>query len=114
MKSEFANCVKLFAPSCVLEELKVRVLLAHKSVEAAFRNIKDRRSPLKREAFHSLLQSLGVNCDNEDQIFDFLDIRSTGVTTVSEIVAALQCLQCGVRKLPAHSESKSILESTVQ
>lgn len=97
--SEFFSGARLFAPSVALEELKMQLLQTHKTLEAAFRNIKDRRAPVKRHAFKVLLEELGAQCDGEDQIFDFLDIRSTGVTTVSEILAALQCLQSGRHKL---------------
>lgn len=110
---EFFSGAQLFAPSCILEELKMRLLQTHQSLEAAFRDVKDRRTPLTRRDFKSLLKKLGANCRHEDQIFNFFDMRCTGVTTASEVIVALQNLQCGNYKHSSPTELKALVDSNV-
>jgi Ca2+-binding EF-hand superfamily protein len=111
---EFFSGIRLFAPSCVLEELKMKLLQAHDTLQAAFNNIKkDRRAPLNRQDFMLVLQRFGIQCDGEDEIFDVLDIRRTGVTTVSEMLAALQCLQSGHHKPLSQTECNDKVKSNI-
>jgi Ca2+-binding EF-hand superfamily protein len=110
---EFFAASNLFAPSCALEELKMKLIEKHGSVESALRDIKDKRAALHREAFMHLLETLGVQCAGADRIFDFLDIRTTGMTTVSEMSAALQCLQTGGNKVLSPSETKANVKQHV-
>jgi len=110
---EFFTSAQLFAPSCALEELKTQLLQTHRSFEAAFQQVKERREPLKREAWKSLLKEIGAQVEGADRIFDFLDFRSTGVTTVSETLAALQCLQSGSHRLLSQAESKAKAKDNV-
>jgi hypothetical protein len=91
----------------------MQLLQTHDSLEAAFRNCRDRRTPLFRNDFLALLKTLNVQCEGADRIFGFLDIRCTGVTTISEIVAALQCLQSGRNKMLSPMERNAKVKSNV-
>eukprot|EP00927_Polykrikos_kofoidii_P042310 TRINITY_DN36193_c0_g1_i1.p1 TRINITY_DN36193_c0_g1~~TRINITY_DN36193_c0_g1_i1.p1 ORF type:complete len:1080 (-),score=179.26 TRINITY_DN36193_c0_g1_i1:520-3759(-) len=97
--AEFVHGAMLFAPSYVLHGVRFQILQGHGRVADAFGNVMDRRAPLGRSAFRKLLGTLRVKCDSVDQLFNFLDIRASGFITVSEFVAALQCVSLGSHEL---------------
>lgn len=112
---EFWRSARLFAPSCVLDELKMELLQKYGTLEEAFHSIQDRRAFLDRKAFKQLLESLDVGRDSStfrpDNMFDFMDVWQSGATTVSQLLSALQCLQPGVRKVLSPSERKTKAEA---
>mmetsp|Transcript_42215 Transcript_42215/g.99083 ORF Transcript_42215/g.99083 Transcript_42215/m.99083 type:complete len:939 (-) Transcript_42215:12-2828(-) len=97
----FFKGLRLFAPSCVLMGFRMELLRQGRRVSDAFHGVTDRRAPLNQSAFADLLKSCNIKCGDVDRVFDFLDIRSSGVVTVSEVIAAMQNMHPGrLERLP--------------
>lgn len=86
----FLKGLRLFAPCCVLEALRMQLL---QQGMLTFKEVPSHRAPLDREGFVASLKRVGVELSTEDTsaIFELLDIRSSGVVTISELIALLQC-----------------------
>lgn len=98
---EFFKGIRLFAPACMMEGVRLQILQNSFSMADALNSgVRDRRMCLDRKEFSQVLFKLQVRCDDSDQdhIFDFLDVRDIGIVTLSEIIAALQNMQPGCRK----------------
>lgn len=93
--SGFLRGIRLFAPCCVLEEIRLQLLSKHQHLGDAFRQVPDRRAPLDKESFGSALKEAGINAPPAelDAIFGLLDVRRTGVVTIAEFVVMMQCSQ---------------------
>jgi Ca2+-binding EF-hand superfamily protein len=101
---EFFKGIRLFAPSVMLEGVRLQVLqtswqngcTSADTLCSAAPN-QDRRAPLDRDGFKRALQRLQVQCDESqtDLIFDFLDVRDTGSISMGEMIAALQNISPG-------------------
>lgn len=86
----FLKGLRLFAPCCVLEALRMQLL---QQGMLTFKEVPSHRAPLDREGFVASLKRVGVELSTDDTsaIFELLDIRSSGVVTISELIALLQC-----------------------
>jgi len=97
----FFKGLRLFAPSCVLMGFRLELLRHGRRVSDVFQGVADRRVPLDSVAFAELLKSRNIKCGDTDKIFDFLDIRSNGIVTLSEVIACMQNMHAGrVERLP--------------
>jgi Ca2+-binding EF-hand superfamily protein len=98
---EFFKGVRLFAPSSMLEGIRLQLLQSSYSIaDAVCSVVSDRTLRMDRNTFGSVLGKLQVHCDEShiDLMFDFLDVRDVGLVTVSEMIAALQNVQPGGRE----------------
>eukprot|EP00435_Cladocopium_sp_Y103_P005924 s3225_g1.t3 len=86
----FLKGLRLFAPCCVLEALRMQLL---QQGMLTFKEVPNHRAPLDRDGFVASLKRVGVelSTDETSAIFELLDIRSSGVVTISELIALLQC-----------------------
>jgi len=91
----FLKGIRLFAPCCLLETLRLQLMAKHRRLADAFRTVPDRRAPLDKASFVSILKEAGasISARETDAIFDLLNVRSTGIVTISELIAMLQCSQ---------------------
>merc|ERR1712187_557990 len=94
----------------------MQLLQVHDGLANAFAHVseRDRRAPMGRSAFGELLKKLKVSCEDEDRLFQFLDIRASGLITVSELISALKCVQLGSRKWVAPGERDSKAKECVR
>lgn len=86
----FLKGLRLFAPCCVLEALRMQLL---QQGMLTFKEVPNHRAPLDFDGFVASLKRVGVelSTDETSAIFELLDIRSSGVVTISELIALLQC-----------------------
>jgi len=103
--AEFFKGVRLFAPSVMLEGIRLQLIQNSCSIADSLCSVvpdlaKDRRARLDRCAFASVLSKLQVQCEEShiDLIFEFLDVRDVGSITLGEMIAALQNIDPGSRK----------------
>ncbi|CAK9036610.1 unnamed protein product [Durusdinium trenchii] len=103
--SGFLKGLRLFAPCCVLEALRMQLITKGMS---AFKQVPNHRMPLDREAFAASLKQAEIKLSEEETlaIFDLLDVRSSDVVTISELVALLQCSRPKGRPWRAPTELK--------
>jgi len=90
---EFVTGVRHFAPSCVLEDLRLHCLQTHEYVFEAFTDIGvDRTAPLDLEQFTKVLEQQEGLTDNVDveAVFNLLDTKNDGLATFGKLIAALQ------------------------
>eukprot|EP00929_Paragymnodinium_shiwhaense_P100754 TRINITY_DN6331_c0_g1_i1.p1 TRINITY_DN6331_c0_g1~~TRINITY_DN6331_c0_g1_i1.p1 ORF type:complete len:374 (+),score=67.16 TRINITY_DN6331_c0_g1_i1:269-1390(+) len=95
--------IRHFAPSCVLEDLRLACLQRRPSIVECFEDIPlEHGQPLDYAAFEAMLQELGLAEGVEvHAVFDLLDIKIDGTVTVGRLVAALQSSGPGaLPKLP--------------
>jgi Ca2+-binding EF-hand superfamily protein len=113
---EFFKGIRLFAPSCTMEGMRLQLLQSSFNIAEVICNVvDDSRMPLNRSTFFKLLELLNVECDdNPELIFDFLDVRNVGIVTVSEVIAAIQNLAGGTRKMENPSVREERAEKFVQ
>jgi hypothetical protein len=89
---EFVRGIKLFAPSCVLEDLRLCCLRDHSNVMDAFASLPQERreQPLDvnglREVLEELKLATGVSVPS---VFDLLD-HNDGSLLIGEVIAALR------------------------
>lgn len=98
---EFFKGIRLFAPSVMLEGVRLQLLHNGCSLADTLCSVvHDRFAPLDRRDLLVALQKLQVQCDEShlDLIFDFLDVRDAGFITMSEMIAVLQNIQPGGRR----------------
>lgn len=102
---EFFQGIRIYAPSVMLEGVRLQVLQHGKSIADQLCSVvKDRRAPLDVKAFRMLLNKLDVQCDHIESIFKFLDVRDVGTVSISQLIAALQNMQSGgTCKVDRHS-----------
>lgn len=102
---EFFQGIRIYAPSVMLEGVRLQVMQHGKSVADQLCSVvQDRRAPLNAKAFRVLLNKMEVHCDHIELMFKFLDVRDVGTVTVSELIAALQNLPAGgTCKVDRHS-----------
>lgn len=112
--SEFFRGIRLFAPSCALEGVRLQLLRNHDRVADAFRGVRHRRAPVTLPELAELLSAAGAEVKDLDTIFDIIDVRSTGVVTVTEVIAALQGSQSGTRRWVGRKEREESAEHSVQ
>mmetsp|Transcript_45095 Transcript_45095/g.107200 ORF Transcript_45095/g.107200 Transcript_45095/m.107200 type:complete len:1048 (-) Transcript_45095:114-3257(-) len=87
---EFLKGIKFFAPSCVLEDLRMQCLQRAPYITDVFKEV-DRTEQLDRVGFTQTLAELdllaGVSIDS---IFDLLDVRNDGQVSIGMLIAALK------------------------
>jgi len=83
---------RLFAPSSVIEDLRLQCLLRHRWVYEAFVDLDvDRSTPLTLDEFTEMLSKLRLlDWIDVEAIFDLLDVSNEGSATLGNLVAALQ------------------------
>lgn len=113
---EFFKGVRLVAPSCILEGIRLQLIQSYGGIAEAFGQVSvaDRRAPLDRKCFVILLQQLQVDCEQADLAFDFLDVRNTGIVTINEIAAALLNIVTGSWNKAAPSDREIRAEREVK
>lgn len=110
---EFENGIRLFAPSVVLEDLRLSCIRKFSSISQAFASVpSDKREILMDTSqLQQLLQDLGVFEEKLDiaQIMDIVEVHRDGGVTVDEVVSALQAGQTGtqVRLLPEQRDLRA-------
>jgi len=59
----------------------------------AFKQVSNHRAPLDHDGFAASLKQAGIelSVDETSAIFELLDIRCSGVVTISELIALMQC-----------------------
>jgi len=115
---QFFKGIRIFAPTCVLEGIRLQLLASHGRIATAFYSDvhQERTEPLEFKDVADLLLRLGVRCDDADMgaAFDCLDARNVGTVTVSEMVAAFQNLLPGSRERVNVHESERKAERSVR
>jgi len=102
---EFFRGIRMFAPSCgALERVKLDLLQRNVRVADAFKGMATRQTVLDCAGLARLLEQAGAQASDAQPVMDLLDIRTIGVITYSEFIAALQCLQPGVQKKETKAE----------
>lgn len=88
--SGFLKGLRFFAPCCVLEALRMQLL---ERGMLAFKQVSNHRAPLDHDGFAASLKQAGIDLsvDETSAIFELLDIRCSGVVTISELIALMQC-----------------------
>lgn len=88
--NEFLHGIRHFAPSCVLEDLRLQCLQRHDYVGDAFLGV-DRLQPLNLATFRSSLEMQRlVDGVDVESVFSLLDVRNEGLVTLGKLTAALQ------------------------
>eukprot|EP00928_Gymnodinium_smaydae_P031686 TRINITY_DN23177_c0_g1_i1.p1 TRINITY_DN23177_c0_g1~~TRINITY_DN23177_c0_g1_i1.p1 ORF type:complete len:1057 (+),score=222.75 TRINITY_DN23177_c0_g1_i1:357-3527(+) len=92
---EFLNGIIHFAPSVVLEDVRLAALQKHMRIEDAFDNGSsggDRAAPLDFQTFRKLLEdaSLLGGGVRVQAIFDLLDVKNDGTVSMGRLLAAMQ------------------------
>jgi len=90
--NEFSEGVRHFAPSCVLEDLRLQCLQRCDHIVDVFANVTvDRGALLDIDAFVRLLSSLDLASGVQlEAVFDLIDVRNDGLVSLGRLVAALQ------------------------
>lgn len=111
--TEFERGMRLFAPSVVLEDLRLSCVRQHSSISQAFASIpsEKRDALMDLSQLQQLLKDVGVFDEKLDlaHIVDIIEFHRDGGLTVSELVAALQAGQSGtqVRLLPEQRDQRA-------
>lgn len=96
---DFSRALSIFAPSTLLEDLRLCILREHPTVAAAFADIpRDRRhAVMDARAFGALLADMGLPAGAWDipSILGVVETRGEGGITVDELVASLQSAGAG-------------------
>lgn len=100
---EFIQGMQYFAPSCVLEDLRLLCLQKHPNIPSVFEAFAeigiDRQQLMDLERFKEVLEKEGLTDGVEvDRVFALLDMRNEGVVTLGKLTAALQSGGPGNRK----------------
>jgi len=109
---EFVRGIRLFAPSCIFEDLRLQCLRHHNRVADAFAVLpRDRRETLLdaaglREVLEELNLAAGIKIE---AVVDLVEPHREGGLTVAELTAALQCAAPGtaVRLPPDQRDHKA-------
>lgn len=99
---EFIRGIRLFAPSCVLSDLRLLLVSCHGSVMNAFASLTHamRSEPLQVEELQKVLKRLGVSeFVDVPMVFDIVEPRKDGGLSINELVTALESVACGTTKL---------------
>jgi len=107
---EFTMGMRRFAPSCLLEDLRLHCLRISGDVADAFKHVPQERREitLDYQGFAQLLiEDVGICGETVDTsaIFSLLESRRDGGVTVSEIIAALKCATPG-SQVPLSSDQR--------
>lgn len=95
---EFTRAIRLFAPSCALEDMRLRCLQKATSISKAFQKVKNKQVLLDRCAFERLVQDLDYDAGVDlHSVYDIVEQRVNGGLTVGELVAALKCSVTGTQ-----------------
>jgi len=91
--NELLRCVRHFAPSTVLEELRLACFRTHTHISDAFDQAPcDKAQHLDFEAFRKVLGDMHFPPSiSFRMIFDLLDFRMEGAVSIGRLVAALKC-----------------------
>mmetsp|Transcript_20351 Transcript_20351/g.37012 ORF Transcript_20351/g.37012 Transcript_20351/m.37012 type:complete len:1034 (+) Transcript_20351:25-3126(+) len=87
---EFLKGIKFFAPSCVLEDLRMHCLQRAQHMTDVFKEV-DRTEQLDRAGFIEVLSELDLVAGVQvDTIFDLLDVKNDGHVSIGMLIAALK------------------------
>lgn len=116
--TEFTRAIRLFTPSCVLEDLRVACLKDHRTVSAAFARVPhDKRDSLMDEkGLEALLTSLGLTAFSLQiqAIHRVVETRREGGITVSDLISALQCSGTGSRVALSSEQRDAMARQAIQ
>lgn len=89
--TEFSKGIRMFAPSCVLEDLRMKCLSRDPSIVGVFDGLPVAvTAHMDRDGFKQVLKSLNLLKGIEHTaIFDLLDCCNDGMVTLTELKAAL-------------------------
>jgi Ca2+-binding EF-hand superfamily protein len=106
---EFIKGLQYFAPSVVLEDLRLLCLQQYEDLAEAFETV-DRLTPMNLEQFRTAMESrkLRPESDEElDAVFAMLDFRNEGSVTFGKLIAAMQAGGPGSRiRLPSEERDQ--------
>jgi Ca2+-binding EF-hand superfamily protein len=112
---QFFNCLRIFAPSFALDGLRLELLQRHSSVADAFARLENKRAAIDKDSFVKLMEKSGATSQSMDLVFDILDVRNSGTVVISEVSAALRCLEPGVvRDWVEPSKREAMAEQSVR
>lgn len=110
---EFVKGVHHFAPSAILEEVRLRCFQSHQQVMDAFAPIapEDRHRLLDLEVFSRILGDLNLLEKGRDHptggfqvqaVFDLIDVQHNGMVSIGRLMAGLRTCGAGIAtKLPS-------------
>lgn len=109
---EFVRGMRLFAPSCVLEDLRLRCLRSHSRVADAFAGLPAERHAKLMDAreMRQVLEELDLAAGvNVEAVFSLVEPHRNGGLTVRELIAALQSAAPGgvVALPPAERDARA-------
>eukprot|EP00928_Gymnodinium_smaydae_P015610 TRINITY_DN15783_c0_g2_i1.p1 TRINITY_DN15783_c0_g2~~TRINITY_DN15783_c0_g2_i1.p1 ORF type:complete len:962 (+),score=140.67 TRINITY_DN15783_c0_g2_i1:202-3087(+) len=108
---EFQRGVHLFAPACVLEDLRLHLIKNHGGVFSAFKNFPQERREVLMDVkgLAELLRELGVPSTvcKVDKVFSLCESRPTGGLTLAELTSALQAASPGAQ-VPLSDEQRGM------
>eukprot|EP00933_Yihiella_yeosuensis_P064764 TRINITY_DN6827_c1_g1_i1.p1 TRINITY_DN6827_c1_g1~~TRINITY_DN6827_c1_g1_i1.p1 ORF type:complete len:954 (-),score=154.67 TRINITY_DN6827_c1_g1_i1:128-2989(-) len=110
---EFERGIRMFSPSCVVEDLRLSCLRVYGSVEEAFSSVSaDKRDvPMNFAQFKKLLEDLGLVSAsvNVQAVFDICEVARDGGLSISELVSALSAVAAGTqaRLLPEQRDARA-------
>eukprot|EP00927_Polykrikos_kofoidii_P077537 TRINITY_DN74474_c0_g1_i1.p1 TRINITY_DN74474_c0_g1~~TRINITY_DN74474_c0_g1_i1.p1 ORF type:complete len:951 (+),score=158.51 TRINITY_DN74474_c0_g1_i1:302-2854(+) len=93
---EIRKGIRLFAPSCALENLRLTLVRSYGSITGAFDQLTQARRDevIDMKGFSAVLADLGAVDDvKPEDVFNIIESRRNGGTTIGELISAL--LSCG-------------------
>jgi Ca2+-binding EF-hand superfamily protein len=106
---EFTRGIRLFAPACVLEDLRLHCVLHYQGVAAAFKSLaqEQREATFDFPTLERLLNDdLGFNCNKDVFLcFQLIESRREGGLGVPELIAALSSASPG-SQIPLNHEQR--------
>lgn len=102
----FLKWARLLVPCQALEVVRRQLGEKYSHPADAFKKVTDRKTFYSKAAFASTLEKAGVVITEEElqDVFQLVDIRHSGVVTVTEFIAALQCSHVAGRVWLTESE----------
>lgn len=107
---EFVRGIQHFAPSCVLEDLRLLCLQEYDDIADAFAMV-DRLTPMNKQEFVQVMTSRNLastsSSEEVESVFSMLDVRNEGNVTFGKLIAALQAGGPGCRmRLPSEERDQ--------
>eukprot|EP00929_Paragymnodinium_shiwhaense_P014438 TRINITY_DN122343_c0_g1_i1.p1 TRINITY_DN122343_c0_g1~~TRINITY_DN122343_c0_g1_i1.p1 ORF type:complete len:960 (+),score=267.65 TRINITY_DN122343_c0_g1_i1:83-2962(+) len=105
---EFEKGINMFAPACILDDLRVHLISMYGSVAEAFKRLsqEQREQIMDLKQVEALMKDLGVASGFRiKDIFSLLESRKEGGLTVAELLAALQSCASG-SQVPLTAEQR--------
>lgn len=108
---EFVHGLRLFAPSCAMEDLRLRILARHSCIRDAFADVRQYQAPheshmsfhreealLDQAQFRWHLERLDLASGiNVECVYDLIETQREGGLHIGQLVVALQCASPGLQ-----------------